>query len=67
MARREIPRWWLDSVLDRPEQRLREPEGIEVLQTRYTSEHGRISRLRAVIAAIKHPPVVVTGVPHEQD
>ena len=33
MARRQIPREWLDSVLESPEQRIAEFPGKEILQT----------------------------------
>jgi hypothetical protein len=50
MARRQIPREWLDSVLESPEQRIAEFPGKEILQSRFTSGDGKIYLLRAVVA-----------------
>jgi len=41
-VRRQIPRQWLDSVLEGPEQRLPQPGGKEILQSRFISEDGRM-------------------------
>ena len=60
MIRRQIPREWLDSVLERPEQRVQQPGGKEILQSRFTSGDGKMYLLRTVVAAEKEPPVVVT-------
>jgi hypothetical protein len=60
MARRQIPREWLDSVLESPEQRIAEFPGKEILQSRFTSGDGKIYLLRAVVATDNQPPVVVT-------
>ncbi|MBM3745857.1 MAG: DUF4258 domain-containing protein [Acidobacteria bacterium] len=60
MSRRQIPRAWLDSVLENPEQRLPEPGDKEALQSRFESEDGKMYLVRAVVATDKEPPVVVT-------
>jgi hypothetical protein len=60
MVRRQIPREWLDSVLASPEQRVPQPGGKEILQSRFTSGDGKMYLLRTVVAAEKEPPVVVT-------
>lgn len=60
MVRRQIPREWLDSVLESPEQRVPQSGGKEILQSRFTSGDGKMYLLRIVVAAEKEPPVVVT-------
>ena len=60
MVRRQIPRQWLDSVLESAEQRVPEPGGKEILQSRFTPGDGKMYLLRAVLATDKEPPVVVT-------
>ncbi len=60
LLRRQIPREWLDSVLDRPEQRVPQPGGKEIQQPRFTFGDGKMYLLRAVVAIEKVPPVVVT-------
>jgi len=60
MVRRQIPREWLDSVLESPEQRVPQPGGKEILQSRFTSGDGKMYLLRTVVATEKEPPVVVT-------
>ena len=51
---------WLDSLLEAPEQRIQHPDGIELWQSRFTSKDGEMVPLRAVVAAAKQPPVIVT-------
>lgn len=60
MVRRQIPREWLDSVLESPEQRVAQPGGKEMLQSRFAAEDGKMYLLRAVVATEKEPTVVVT-------
>ena len=60
MVRRQIPRGWLDSVLESPEQRVPRPGGKEILQPRFASGDGKMYLLRTVVATEKEPPVVVT-------
>ncbi len=60
LVRCRIPREWLDSVLESPEQRIPQPGGKEILQSRFASGDGKMYLLRAVVAADKEPPVVVT-------
>lgn len=60
VERREIPKDWLSSVIEAPEQRIQQPGGIEIWQSRFTSGDGKIYLLRAVVAAGKVPPTVVT-------
>lgn len=60
MVQRQIPRELLDSVLESPEQRVPQPGGGEILQSRFTSGDGKMYLLRTVVAAEKEPPVVVT-------
>jgi len=60
MARRQIPREWLELVLENPQQHLPQPGGKEILQSRFESGDGKLYLLRAVVAADKEPPVVVT-------
>ena len=60
MIRRQIPRAWVESVLDSPEQRYPEPDGTDILQSRFVAENGRMYLLRVILAPDKDPPVVVT-------
>ncbi len=60
MVRRQIPREWLGSVLESPEQRVPQPGDKEILQSRFTARDGKMYLLRAVVATDKEPPVVVT-------
>ena len=60
MVRRQIPREWLESVLENPRQRVPQPGGKEILQSRLESGDGRKYLLRVVVATDKGPPVVVT-------
>jgi hypothetical protein len=60
VERRQIPVDWLDSLLEAPEQRIQRPDGIEIWQSRFTSGDGKMNLLRAIVAAGKEPPVVVT-------
>ena len=60
MARRQIPREWLESPIENPEQRVPQPGGKGILQSRFTSEDETMYLLRAVVATEKEPPVVVT-------
>ncbi len=60
MARRQIPRPWLESVLENPEQRVPESGGKEILQSRFESGDGKIYLVRAVVSRDKEPAVVVT-------
>jgi len=60
LLRRQIPDLWLKSVLENPEQRIRQPGGQEMLQSRLVSANGKMYLMRAVVAADKDPPVVIT-------
>ena len=60
MARRQIPRDWLDSVLESPEQRVPQPGDKEILQSRFTARGGKMYLLRVVVAADREPAAVVT-------
>ncbi len=60
VARRQIPRTWLEGVLENPQQRLSQPGGKEILQSRLESGDGRMYLVRAVVAIDKDPPLVVT-------
>jgi len=60
LARRQIPRDWLDSVLDHPEQCFEESEATEVRQSRFRSPDARIYLLRVFVATDKQPPVIIT-------
>jgi hypothetical protein len=60
MLRRQVPREWLDSVLAAPEQCVHQSDGKQILQSRFSSEDGKMYLLRAVVAAGREPPVVVT-------
>jgi hypothetical protein len=60
MLRRRIPREWVESLLESPQQRVPQPGGKEILQSRVESGDGRMYLLRAVVAIEKEPPVVVT-------
>jgi hypothetical protein len=59
VERRQIPEDWLDSLLEAPEQRIHQPDGIEIWQSRFTSADGKMFLLRTAAAA-KEAPVVVT-------
>ena len=50
MVRRQIPRAWVESVLENPQQRVPQSENKEVLQSRIESEDGKMYLLRAVVA-----------------
>jgi hypothetical protein len=60
LTRRQIPREWLDSLLEHPEQRLPQSAGKEILQSRFQSGDGRMYLLRAVVATERDPAVVIT-------
>jgi Domain of unknown function (DUF4258) len=60
MVRRQIPREWLDSVLESPEQSVPQLGDKEILQSRLTAGDGKMYLLRAVVAKDKEPSVVVT-------
>ena len=60
MARRQIPREWLESLIENPEQRMPQPGGKGILQSRFASGDGKMYLSRAVVATEKEPPVVVT-------
>jgi hypothetical protein len=60
LARRQAPRALLESVLETPEQRLPQPDGKVVYQSRVAFEGGRMYLLRAVLSVERNPPVVVT-------
>jgi hypothetical protein len=60
LVRRQIPDLWLKSVLENPEQRIRQSGGQEILQSRVVSADGKMYLMRAVVAADKDPPVVIT-------
>ncbi len=60
MGRRQIPREWLDSVLESPEQCIPQFGGKEILQSRFSSGGRKMYLLRTVVATEKEPPVVVT-------
>ena len=46
MLRRRIPRGWVESLLDNPQQHVRQPGGKEILQSRFESEGGKMYLLR---------------------
>lgn len=56
MARRQIPREWLESLIENPQQRVSQPGSEEILQSRFTSEDGTMYLLRAVVATEKDLP-----------
>jgi hypothetical protein len=60
MVRRQISRQLVESVLENPEQRLAEPGGKQIFQSRYRSEDGRMYLLRAIVNMLREPAVVVT-------
>jgi len=60
MTRRRIPRALVDSVLERPHQRLPQAGAKEILQSRVEAEDGRIYLVRAVVATDREPPLVIT-------
>lgn len=60
MLRRGIPRAWLELVLKTPQQRLPQPGGKEILQSRLEHENGKIYLVRIVVAVDTDPLVVVT-------
>ena len=60
MVRRQIPREWLESVLEDPEQRVPQLGDKEILQSRFTAGDGKMYLLRVVVATENEPPVVVT-------
>ena len=61
ILRRQIPRELLESLLENPQQRVPQPGGMQILQSRLEFEDGRMYLLRAVVAIDKEPPVVVTA------
>ena len=60
LARRQIPREWLESVAANPQQRIAQPGGTEILQSQMESKDGRMYLVRVVVAVEREPPVVVT-------
>jgi hypothetical protein len=60
MGRRQIPKEWLDLLMDAPEQRMQQPNGTELLQSRLTTKDGKMFLLRCVVALGRNPAVVVT-------
>jgi len=60
ILRRQISKEWLGILLESPEQQLHQPNGTELLQSRFATNDGKIYLLRAVVAMDKEPPVVVT-------
>lgn len=60
VVRRQIPLAWVESVLEAPEQRVRQDDDTDILQSRFRAESGRMYLVRAVVAMDKEPPVVVT-------
>ena len=60
LLRRKIPRDLLESVLENPDQRIPQPGGKEIRQSRFEFANGKIYLLRVVVLAEKDPPVVVT-------
>ena len=60
VARRQINREWLESVLEAPEQRIPRAPDKEILQPRFAGEDGKMYLLRVVVAVDKDPPIVVT-------
>ncbi|HEY6346448.1 MAG TPA: hypothetical protein VIY49_33575 [Bryobacteraceae bacterium] len=42
LRRRQIERHWLESVLDTPEQRIAQPGGTEIWQSRFAAEDGKM-------------------------
>ena len=60
LSRRKIPAELLESVLENPDQRISQPGGKEVRQSRVEFADGKIYLLRAVVLVGKDPPVVVT-------
>jgi len=51
----------LESVLDNPEQRLPQPGGKEIRQSRVAAGDGTMYLLRAIVSLTQDPPVVVTA------
>ena len=62
IVRRQIRRGWLESVLENPQQRVPQPGGKEIFQSRLEAEDGIMHLVRAVVAIDKEPPV-----PDKQD
>jgi uncharacterized protein YuzE len=60
LSRRQISRALLESVLANPEQRLQQPNGTEIRQSRIDFGDGKMRLLRAVVSLEKNPPLVVT-------
>jgi hypothetical protein len=60
MVRRQISREWIDSLLDAPEQKIEQPGGKDILQSRFSVPDGRMYLVRAVVATARQPAVVVT-------
>ena len=60
MARRSIPLSLVESVLEKPQQITAEQHGKRAYQSKVDFGGGRIFLLRAIVAADREPPVVVT-------
>jgi hypothetical protein len=60
LSRRQISRALLESVLANPEQRLQQPNGTEIHQSRIDFGDGKMRLLRAVVSLEKNSPLVVT-------
>lgn len=63
MARRGIPLAQVRTVMDAPEQRLRDGTraGAWIYQSRLRFEDGKMYLLRVVVAEGREPPVIVTA------
>jgi hypothetical protein len=60
MTRRQIPREWVNALLASPEQKIKQPNGTEIQQSRFRAEDGKSYLVRAVVTTAKSPAVVVT-------
>lgn len=58
--RRGIPREFLESVLQNPQQIVEDKEGKKAYQSQFEFENGKIYLVRAIVADNTRPAIVVT-------
>ncbi len=60
LERREIPREFLDSVLQNPQQIAEDRDGKKAYQSQFVFENGKTYLVRAIVADITKPAIVLT-------
>ncbi|XGW00447.1 MAG: DUF4258 domain-containing protein [Leptolyngbya sp. BL-A-14] len=60
LKRRKIPREFVDSVLQNPQQVVEDRDGKKAYQSQFTFENGKAYLVRAIVADSTHPAIVLT-------